>query len=69
MRRIDMLEKEKVMEGLKCCNTNNCGACPYAEVKRCLHVLHEDAFTLLRAVEIKSLGPEVDEIAKQVDKI
>ena len=63
-----MLEKEKVMEGLKCCNFTNCGACPYAGMKRCMHILHEDAFVWLRAPEPPAVMANIEAILSIIRK-
>lgn len=52
-----MLDREKVIKGLECCNPNeyHCGVCPYDDgcesCARCKPALHSDAIALLKAQE------------------
>lgn len=73
-----MVDREKVIKGLKCCNPNeyHCGVCPYDDgyesCARCKPALHSDALALLKAQEptkfqIKTAISNVD-IPKDIDE-
>ena len=70
-------DRKKVQHGLECCYNNNCGACPYSAIKKCLHKLHSDALALLNErearvltlEEIKSLPDETDVWLEEIECI
>ena len=52
-----MIEREKVMRGLECCNNDqDCENCPYAGVGMCEYWLRYDSYALLKEQEMEIKG-------------